>query len=282
MTQFPIEPTLAKLILLSTQPEFHCSEEVVTIVAMLSVPNIFNRHKERANEADMAREKFIISESDHLTLLNVFNQWNINLNKFKGNYTKINNWCNKNFLQLKSLYRAKDIKHQLMLIMKKNKLAILKSKTDDDIRKCLCASFYQQLAKLTKMNLNGQPEFVNLRHSYMKMFLHPTSSLLDSNLSTNYVIYHELVLTKKEYMNCVTTVDPIWLLEYGYKFFGVADSHRNKIDSEAILNKQKFEKQLLKDKEIYEDIIKQQSKRRSNEISTSNRVSSLFKKQRGI
>ena len=84
-----------------------------------------------------------------------------------------------------------------MLIMKKNKLAILKSKTDDDIRKCLCASFYQQLAKLTKMNLNGQPEFVNLRHSYMKMFLHPTSSLLDSNLSTNYVIYHELVLTKK-------------------------------------------------------------------------------------
>ena len=97
MTQFPIEPTLAKLILLSTQPEFHCSEEVVTIVAMLSVPNIFNRPKERANEADMAREKFIISESDHLTLLNVFNQWNINLNKFKGNYTKINNWCDKNF-----------------------------------------------------------------------------------------------------------------------------------------------------------------------------------------
>ena len=46
-------------------------------------------------------------------------------------------------------------------------------------------------------------------------------------------------------MNCVTTVDPIWLLEYGYKFW-VADSHRNKIDSEAILNKQKFEKQLLK------------------------------------
>ena len=51
--------------------------------------------------------------------------------------------------------------------------------------------------------------------------LHPTSSLLDSNLSTNYVIYHELVLTKKEYMNCVTTVDPIWLLEYGYKFLGL-------------------------------------------------------------
>ena len=60
MTQFPIEPTLAKLILLSTQPEFHCSEEVVTIVAMLSVPNIFNRPKERANEADMAREIYYI------------------------------------------------------------------------------------------------------------------------------------------------------------------------------------------------------------------------------
>ena len=283
MIQFPIEPTLAKLILLSTQSEFHCSEEIITIVAMLSVPNIYNRPKERSNEADMAREKFIISESDHLTLLNIFNQWEINLNKFKGDYNKINNWCNKNFLQLKSLYRVKDIKYQLKLIMQKNKLTILKSKNDNDIRKCLCASFYQQLAKLIKMNLNGQPEFINLRHSYMKMFLHPTSCLLDSNLSTNYVIYHELILTKKEYMNYVTTVDPIWLLEYGYKFFGIADSYQsNKIGADLISYKQEFENQLLKDKKIYEDIVKQQSKRRSNEISSTNKVSSLFKKRRGI
>ncbi|KAL6454619.1 prp16 Pre-mRNA-splicing factor ATP-dependent RNA helicase prp16 [Candida maltosa Xu316] len=281
MTQFPIEPTLSKLILLSTEPDFHCSEEIVTIVAMLSVPNIYHRPKERANEADMAREKFVIPESDHLTLLNVYNQWNTNLIKFKNNYNKINQWCNKNFLQLKSLYRAKDIKHQLTLIMKKNKLQILRSHNDDDIRRCLCGSFYQQSAKLTKMNLSSQPEFVNLRHSYMKMYLHPTSSLLESNLSSNYVIYHELVLTKKEYMNYVTCVDPMWLLEYGYKFYDVSDSHKDKVLGDAVDTKKRFEEELARDKSIYEKKSSSFSKRKD----TNNPVSKngpLFKRRRGV
>ncbi|CAI5755535.1 unnamed protein product [Candida verbasci] len=209
MTQFPIEPTLSKLILLSTK--FKCSEDIITIVAMLSVPNIFHRPKERAQEADAAREKFIVSESDHLTLCNVFNQFN----NIKRNP---NQWCDKNFLNCKSLLRAREIRTQLILIMKNLKIPLLHS-TDEAVRKCLSASFYQQSAKISKMNINGNPEFINLRHSYMKMYLHPTSVLLNSNLSSNYVIYHELILTSREYMNYATTVEPIWLLEYGYKFF---------------------------------------------------------------
>jgi pre-mRNA-splicing factor ATP-dependent RNA helicase DHX38/PRP16 len=42
---------------------------------MLSVPNVFYRPKERLEESDAAREKFMVPESDHLTLLNVYNQW---------------------------------------------------------------------------------------------------------------------------------------------------------------------------------------------------------------
>jgi pre-mRNA-splicing factor ATP-dependent RNA helicase DHX38/PRP16 len=29
----------------------------------------------------------------------------------------------------------------------------------------------------------------------------------------DYVVYHELVLTTKEYMQCVSVVDPHWLAE---------------------------------------------------------------------
>ncbi|RCK59316.1 Pre-mRNA-splicing factor ATP-dependent RNA helicase prp16 [Candida viswanathii] len=282
MTQFPIEPTLSKLILLSAQHEFHCSEEIVTIVAMLSVPNIYHRPQERANEADQAREKFVISESDHLTLLNVFNQWKTNLIKFKNNYSKINQWCNKNFLQLKSLYRAKDIKHQIMLIMKKLKIPIWKSRNDEDIKRCLCASFYQQLAKLSKMSLNGQPEFINLRHSYMKMYLHPTSCLLETNLSSNYIVYHELILTKKEYMNYVTCVDPEWLLEYGYKFYSVSDNYKGKVDESVIDKKKVFEEQLQRDKKTYEENTEKQTKKRVTNDKPISKPGSLFKKRRGF
>ena len=47
----------------------------MTIVAMLSVPNIFQRPKERQREADEARAKFAHIDGDHLTLLNAFQTW---------------------------------------------------------------------------------------------------------------------------------------------------------------------------------------------------------------
>ena len=37
------------------------------------------------------------------------------------------------------------------------------------------------------------------------------------------VIYHELVLTTKEYMREVTAIDPKWLVEFASKFFKFSD-----------------------------------------------------------
>ena len=68
-----MEPSMAKMLIASV--EYKCSAEMLTIVSMLSVPSVFYRPKERMEEADAAREKFSVNESDHLTLLNVFQQW---------------------------------------------------------------------------------------------------------------------------------------------------------------------------------------------------------------
>ncbi|KAI5963496.1 uncharacterized protein KGF55_002376 [Candida pseudojiufengensis] len=281
MIQFPIEPTLAKLILLSCKDEFHCSEEILTIVGMLSVPNIFQRSKERGSEADKAREKFIINDSDHLTLLNIYNQWETHSNKVGNSYSKLNLWCESNFLQMRSLVRAKEVKRQLTTIMAKRKLPILRSYNDEDIKKCLCASFYQQSALLVKNHINGTPEFQNLRHSYMKMYLHPTSGLNNSNLSSNFVIYHELVLTSKEYMNYVTCVDPMWLLQYGFKFFGVPLESMDKlIGLKNFTTKEDFEKELEQDRLRFEDIEAKSLKDKGKDLpSSSGKKSLLFKRR---
>lgn len=37
------------------------------------------------------------------------------------------------------------------------------------------------------------------------------------------VVYHELVLTTKEYMREVTTIDPKWLVEFAPSFFKLGD-----------------------------------------------------------
>lgn len=47
--------------------------------------------------------------------------------------------------------------------------------------------------------LKGIGEYVNVRNG-MKCFLHPTSSLYGVGFTVYYVVYHELIMTSKEYM----------------------------------------------------------------------------------
>jgi len=194
MTPFPMDPPLAKLLITASE-EYGCSEEILTIVSMLSVPSVFYRPKERQEEADAAREKFFVPESDHLTLLHVYTQW-----KAHG-YSDA--WCTKHFLQPKSLRRAKEIREQLQDIMTMQKMPLVSCGTDwDVIRKCICSGFYHQAARV-----KGLGEFINLRTS-VTMQLHPTSALYGLGYVPEYVVYHELILTSKEYMSVVTAVDP--------------------------------------------------------------------------
>lgn len=67
--------------------------QVLTLVSMLSVPSVFFRPPDRAEESDAAREKFFVPESDHLTLLHVYQQW-------KNNGYRAE-WCSDHFLQAK-------------------------------------------------------------------------------------------------------------------------------------------------------------------------------------
>jgi pre-mRNA-splicing factor ATP-dependent RNA helicase DHX38/PRP16 len=69
MVEFPVDPPLAQMLLKAE--ELKCSNEILTVIAMLSVPPIWFRPKDREEESDAAREKFFVPESDHLTLLNV-------------------------------------------------------------------------------------------------------------------------------------------------------------------------------------------------------------------
>ena len=194
MTPFPMDPPMAKMIITAAE-EYDCSEEVLTIVSMLSVPNVFYRPRERQEESDAAREKFFVPESDHLTLLHVYTQWRSN--------GCSDGWCTRHFLQSKSLRRAREVREQLRDIMLVQKMPLISCGTDwDVIRQCICSGFYHQAARV-----KGIGEFINLRTS-VTMQLHPTSALYGLGYVPEYVVYHELILTSKEYMSTVTAVDP--------------------------------------------------------------------------
>ncbi|KAI0818107.1 P-loop containing nucleoside triphosphate hydrolase protein [Xylaria sp. FL0064] len=242
MNAFPMDPSLAKLLIMSE--EYGCSEEMLTIVSMLSVPNVFYRPKERQEESDAAREKFFVPESDHLTYLHVYSQWKSN------GYS--DGWCTRHFLHPKSLRRAKEIRDQLLDIMKMQKMQMTSCGTDwDIIRKCICSGYYHQAAKV-----KGIGEYINLRTS-VTVQLHPTSALYGLGFLPDYVVYHELILTSKEYMSTVTSVDPHWLAELGGVFYSVKEkgySAREKRVTETEFNRKlEIEAKMAEDKRRHEE-----------------------------
>jgi len=56
MADFPMEPQLAKMLIASV--EFKCSDEILTIVAMLSFPSVFYRPSDKQAQADAKKAKF--------------------------------------------------------------------------------------------------------------------------------------------------------------------------------------------------------------------------------
>ena len=70
MAEFPVDPMMSKAILASE--EYHCTEEVLSIVAMLSESaSLFFRPKDKKVHADRAKQLFIRPQGDHFTLLNL-------------------------------------------------------------------------------------------------------------------------------------------------------------------------------------------------------------------
>ncbi|KAL9181096.1 hypothetical protein ACHAXT_009901 [Thalassiosira profunda] len=209
MAEFPLEPNLSKMLLLSV--DLGCSDEILTITALLSVENPFYRPRDKQGQADMKKAKFHQAEGDHLTLLAVYKAWEAS--KFS------NPWCFENFIQARSMRRAQDVRKQLVTIMDRYKLDILSSgKNYKKICMAITAGFFTNAAK--KHPQEGYLTLVDQNPVYV----HPSSALFNKN--PEWVIYHELVLTTKEYMRNIMVIDAKWLIELAPSFYKKADPNK--------------------------------------------------------
>ncbi|VDM18073.1 unnamed protein product [Wuchereria bancrofti] len=144
MAEFPLDPQLAKMVIAST--ELNCSNEILSVTAMLSVPQCFVRPTEAKKAADDAKARFAHIDGDHLTLLNVYHA-------FKQNREDVQ-WCYDNFINYRSLKNADNVRTQLARIMDKFSLKRISTdfKSKDyyiNIRKALVAGFFMQLFAIT-------------------------------------------------------------------------------------------------------------------------------------
>mmetsp|Transcript_22618 Transcript_22618/g.33821 ORF Transcript_22618/g.33821 Transcript_22618/m.33821 type:complete len:1247 (-) Transcript_22618:260-4000(-) len=209
MAEFPLEPNLSKMLLLSV--DLGCSDEILTITALLSVENPFFRPKDKQAQADMKKAKFHQAEGDHLTLLTVYKGWEAA--KFS------NPWCHENFVTARSMKRAQDVRKQLVTIMDRYKLDIIGAgKNYKKICKAITAGFFTNAAK--KDPQEGYRTLVDQNPVY----IHPSSAVFNKN--PEWVVYHELVLTTKEYMRNIMVIEAKWLTELAPAFYKPADPNK--------------------------------------------------------
>eukprot|EP00928_Gymnodinium_smaydae_P072633 TRINITY_DN55969_c0_g1_i1.p1 TRINITY_DN55969_c0_g1~~TRINITY_DN55969_c0_g1_i1.p1 ORF type:complete len:723 (-),score=146.68 TRINITY_DN55969_c0_g1_i1:118-2286(-) len=216
--EFPLDPQLAKMLIDS--PKHKCSNEMLSIAAMLSVPMVFVRPKEHAKDADDAKNRFAHLDGDHLTLLNVFHAYK----QYTGNGTvDPSNFCYDNYVNARSLKSAENVREQLKRTMERLQLTMVSTDFHDkeyypNIRKCLVSGFFMQVAHHEKSG-----HYLTIRDNQV-VALHPSTNIQHK---PEWVVYNEFVLTSKNFVRTVTQVRGEWLLELAPQYYNIADLPRS-------------------------------------------------------
>lgn len=203
MASFPLEPRYAKTILLS--PDYSCSEEILSIVSVLSVDTVLYNPPARRDEVLAARKKFSSSEGDHMTLLNIYRAFK----KVSGN----KEWCRENFVNSRNMGLVKDVQAQLKDICLKLNMKLESCGADTgSVRRCLAQGMFVNAAEL-------QPDGSYLAlDTHQTVAIHPSSVLFQAKPA--YVVFNELLHTSRCYMRDLCLVDADWLLDAAPEYFG--------------------------------------------------------------
>ncbi|KDN66283.1 putative helicase associated domain-containing protein [Colletotrichum sublineola] len=212
MAEFPTDPMLAKAVLAADKEG--CVEEVLSIVSMLSEASaLFFRPKDKKIHADSARARFTVKEGgDHLTLLNIWNQW------VDSDYSPI--WSRENFLQQRSLTRARDVRDQLAKLCERVEVSpsTCGASNLQPIKRALTAGFFPNAARLQRSGDSYRTVKKNAT-----VYIHPSSVLMGVDPPVKMLVYFELVQTTKEYMRSCMPIEPKWLAELAPHFYKQKD-----------------------------------------------------------
>lgn len=219
-SQFPLDPMLAVMLIGSS--EFNCSEEILSIVAMLSVPNVFIRPSKDKKRSDDAKNVFAHPDGDHITLLNVYHGFKSDEAYQYG----IHKWCRDHYLNYRSLSSADNIRNQLQRLMTRHNLPLNTSDYNsshyfDNIRKALAAGFFMQVAK----KRSSGKGYITVKDN-QDVLIHPSTVI---GHDSEWVVYNEFVLTSQNYIRTVTSVRPEWLIEYAPAYFNLDNFQKGDI-----------------------------------------------------
>ncbi|KAK7846186.1 probable pre-mRNA-splicing factor ATP-dependent RNA helicase DEAH2 isoform X1 [Quercus suber] len=209
MSEFPLDPQMSKMLVVS--PEFNCSNEILSVSAMLSVPNCFVRPREAQKAADEAKARFGHIDGDHLTLLNVYHAYKQN--------NEDPSWCYENFVNQRALKAADNVRQQLVRIMARFNLRLCSTDFNSrdyyiNIRKAMLAGYFMQVAHLERTG-----HYLTVKDNQV-VHLHPSNCL---DHKPEWVIYNEYVLTSRNFIRTVTDIRGEWIIDIAPHYYDLTN-----------------------------------------------------------
>ncbi|KAK3997056.1 putative Pre-mRNA-splicing factor ATP-dependent RNA helicase PRP43 [Cladorrhinum sp. PSN332] len=222
-SEFPLDPALA--VMLISSPEFYCSNEILSITSLLSVPQIWIRPNNNRKRADEMKAQFSHPDGDHLTLLNAYHA-------YKGaeqSGDDVKKWCHEHFLSFRHLSSADNVRAQLKRIMETHEIDLISTPFQNkdyytNIRRALLAGFFMQVAMRESSN---SKVYKTVKDDQLVM-IHPSTSVTNTY---DWVVYNEFVLTTKQYVRTITNIRPEWLLEIAPVYYDVDSFEKGEIKS---------------------------------------------------
>lgn len=205
MAALPIDPQHAAVLLAGIK--LSCLQDAMAVVSMMSADRILVVPRGREQEARAKHAHFRNLYGDHLTLLNIFNQYRAVGSGKRGD------WCRQHFVNSKSMRNATNIFDQLAGHM----LQFGATETDaclDDytaVRQALVCGLFLNAARL-------QPDgSYKVIASGQAAAIHPSSTLLSRK--PECILFNEVIMTNRPYAHVVTAVEPVWLTQLVPRFF---------------------------------------------------------------
>ena len=231
-SEFPLDPALA--VMLISSPEFYCSNEILSLTALLSVPQVFVRPASARKRADEMKNLFAHPDGDHLTLLNVYHA-------FKSPDAQANprQWCHDHFLSLRALQSADNVRLQLRRIMEREELELMSTPFEDkkyyeNIRRALVSGFFMQVAK---KEANGKT-YTTVKDN-QTVLLHPSTVL---GQDSEWLVYNEFVLTTKNFVRTVTAVRGEWLLDIAPNYYDVQSFPKGEVKTALMRARERMDR----------------------------------------
>lgn len=216
MAEMPTNPMMAKMLF--TSVEMECTDEILSIIAMLQVQSVFSKPTsgQGSINARIARRNFEVAEGDLITLLNVFTAF------VENDCTK--EFCGQNYVIYRNLKRAVEIKNQLSsLLTKQFKMPVLSCGNEiNRICRTIVTGYFPYAAYLHHSGV-----YKTVRGE-IELNIHPLS-VLYTEKQPSWIIFCEILQTTKLFIKDITVINQEWLLELSPHYY-----HRTTVRASAV------------------------------------------------